>query len=66
MQLTKRNHYTPCFWAALWSETYYRSFLAGALEAESVRDEPHSPRSCSNVAAKTIEERPGNCWPSGS
>ena len=40
MQLTKRNHDTPCFWAALWSETYYRSFLAGALEAESVRDQP--------------------------
>jgi hypothetical protein len=40
MQLTKRNHYTPCFWAALWSETYYRSFLAGVQEAESVRDQP--------------------------
>lgn len=37
MQLTKRNHYTPCFWAALWNETYYRSFLAGMVKGESVR-----------------------------
>ena len=40
MQLTKRNHYTPCFWAALWNETYYRSFLAGTVKGESVRDQP--------------------------
>ena len=39
MQLTKRNHYTPCFWAALWNETYYRSFLAGTVKGESVRDQ---------------------------
>ena len=23
MKLTKRNHYNPCFWTALWNEDYY-------------------------------------------
>src|SRR5688572_1220520 len=40
MQLTRRNHYTPCFWAALWNETYYRAFLADAEKRESVRHQP--------------------------
>ncbi len=23
MKFTKRNHYNPCFWTALWNEDYY-------------------------------------------
>ena len=29
MSLTKRNHFNPCFWSALWNETYHSHFMAG-------------------------------------
>lgn len=29
MSITKRNHYNPCFWTALWNLNYYESFLKG-------------------------------------
>ena len=29
MEITKRNHYNPCFWTALWNPTYYNSFIKG-------------------------------------
>ena len=30
MTLTKRNHYNPCFWTALWNEAYYARLASGA------------------------------------
>ncbi len=36
---TKRNHYNPCFWAALWNEGYYRRYCAGTLDGESAREQ---------------------------
>jgi hypothetical protein len=29
MNLTKRNHYNPCFWTALWNESYYLQIVSG-------------------------------------
>lgn len=29
MEVTKRNHYNPCFWTALWSVSYYEKAVAG-------------------------------------
>jgi hypothetical protein len=28
-QITKRNHYNPCFWTALWNERFFNDFCAG-------------------------------------
>ena len=28
MRPTKRNHYNPCFWTAIWNPTYYEAFLS--------------------------------------
>ena len=36
---TKRNHYNPCFWTALWNRTYYRAFLDGEIESEKAREQ---------------------------
>ncbi len=36
---TKRNHYNPCFWTALWNRTYYRAFLAGETQGEKAREQ---------------------------
>ena len=34
MDVTKRNHYNPCFWTALWNVAYYHDFiLTTALDA---------------------------------
>ena len=37
MDITKRNHYNPCFWTALWSVTYYEKSIAGAPSDELAR-----------------------------
>lgn len=29
MRFTKRNHYNPCFWTALWNPAYYSAFVLG-------------------------------------
>lgn len=29
MKITKRNHYNPCFWTALWNSEYYDNFISG-------------------------------------
>jgi hypothetical protein len=29
MTITKRTHYNPCFWTALWNHEYYESFMGG-------------------------------------
>jgi hypothetical protein len=35
---TKRNHYNPCFWTALWNRAYFRSIREGAAVAGIARD----------------------------
>jgi len=34
---TKRNHYNPCFWTALWNENYYRQYCSGQPTKNSCR-----------------------------
>ena len=36
---TKRNHYNPCFWSALWNRTYYKAFLEGESNKEEAREQ---------------------------
>jgi hypothetical protein len=40
MQLTKRNHYNPCFWTAHWNTAYLESALAGRRDCERAREQP--------------------------
>lgn len=37
MDITKRNHYNPCFWTALWNSTYYEKSIAGVTSGELAR-----------------------------
>jgi hypothetical protein len=39
MNLTKRNHYNPCFWTALWNEAYYQRLVSGAERSGSPRSQ---------------------------
>ena len=39
MNFTKRNHYNPCFWTALWNPEYYRSFISGAKPPSEARSQ---------------------------
>jgi hypothetical protein len=36
---TKRNHYNPCFWTALWNRTYFEAWLAGTADLETAREQ---------------------------
>jgi hypothetical protein len=36
---TKRNHYNPCFWTALWNESYYRQYCSGQPTKNSCRSQ---------------------------
>ena len=36
---TKRNHYNPCFWTALWNRTYYKTLIHGETESEKAREQ---------------------------
>lgn len=38
MRPTKRNHINPCFWTALWNETYFNNFVNGK-NAKKARDQ---------------------------
>jgi hypothetical protein len=37
MDITKCNHYNPCFWTALWNPTYYANSVAGVISDEPSR-----------------------------
>lgn len=37
MDVTKRNHYNPCFWTALWNVAYYEKAVAGLASDELAR-----------------------------
>lgn len=37
MDLTKRNHYNPCFWTALWNVAYYNKSAGGVGSHELAR-----------------------------
>jgi len=37
MDVTKRNHYNPCFWTALWNVIYYEKAVAGVASDELAR-----------------------------
>jgi hypothetical protein len=39
VNLTKRNHYNPCFWTALWNEAYYAAVVSGASDRPSPRSQ---------------------------
>ena len=39
LNITKRNHYNPCFWTALWSPEYFKAFRAGASANLRVREQ---------------------------
>src|SRR6476661_2214967 len=36
---TKRNHYNPCFWTALWNESYYNQYCSGQSIKNSCREQ---------------------------
>ena len=40
MNFTKRNHYNPCFWTALWNPEYYRRFITGMKPLCEARSQP--------------------------
>ena len=37
---TKRNHYNPCFWTALWNEGYYSRYCSGRASRDVPRKQP--------------------------
>lgn len=37
MTFTKRNHYNPCFWTALWNPSYYDRFVRGEEQTSRAR-----------------------------
>ena len=39
MDVTKRNHYNPCFWTALWNDEYYRAIAGGKVEGKAARQQ---------------------------
>lgn len=39
MKATKRNHYNPCFWTALWNNDYYEAFARNSLDKLAPRDQ---------------------------
>lgn len=39
MEITKRNHYNPCFWTALWNPIYFDAFLKGAHNKMVAREQ---------------------------
>ena len=39
MDITKRNHYNPCFWTALWNDRYYEEFLKTAQHSLPPREQ---------------------------
>lgn len=36
---TRRNHYNPCFWTALWNPAYFQAFREGASAPGSAREQ---------------------------
>ena len=36
---SKKNHYNPCFWTALWNPSYYDCFIRGEETASRARDQ---------------------------
>ena len=36
---TRRNHYNPCFWTALWNEDYFREYCSDTARGSSPRDQ---------------------------
>jgi hypothetical protein len=36
---TKRNHYNPCFWTALWNEDYFSQYCSDSAQRDSPRDQ---------------------------
>ena len=36
---TRRNHYNPCFWTALWNEDYFREYCSDTAGGSSPRDQ---------------------------
>jgi hypothetical protein len=36
---TRRNHYNPCFWTALWNEQYYRRYCSDAEQKGRAREQ---------------------------
>jgi hypothetical protein len=39
MNVTKRNHYNPCFWMALWNEDYFAAVVAGREPSRPSREQ---------------------------
>jgi hypothetical protein len=39
-RFTKRNHYNPCFWTALWNEDYYIRYCSGRAGKYYPRQQP--------------------------
>jgi len=39
MTLTKKNHYNPCFWTAIWNASYYDRFVRGEERNLKARDQ---------------------------
>ena len=58
MKLTKRNHYNPCFWTALWNPDYFRLVAAGEGTSSPSRKQPvHALSVKSGIAFPTTVER---------
>lgn len=41
---TKRNHVIPCFWSALWNQSYFEYFLTGAEKREGKKNIPREQK----------------------
>jgi hypothetical protein len=39
LKFTKRNHYNPCFWTALWNEDYFSQYCSDSAQRDSPRDQ---------------------------
>lgn len=41
---TKRNHVIPCFWSALWNQTYFEYFITGSEKKEGKKNAPREQK----------------------
>ena len=58
MDVTKRNHYNPCFWTALWNVAYYQDYVPGTVPGALARKQVvHALNAKSQKVYPTTVER---------
>ena len=57
MNVTKRNHYNPCFWTALWNGEYYQAAKSSRVHLLSAREQTIHALSVKSgkLLARTVE-----------